>query len=49
MNTMVKLPDSRWPGWRRRLYWWMHEAVEAEEVISSISRPPASTRVVPTS
>ncbi|VFT11516.1 DNA polymerase III subunit epsilon [Pseudomonas aeruginosa] len=34
MNTMVKLPDSRWPGWRRRLYWWMHEAVEAEEVIS---------------
>lgn len=24
MNTMVKLPDSRWPGWRRRLYWWMH-------------------------
>ncbi|HBO9217429.1 TPA: 3'-5' exonuclease, partial [Pseudomonas aeruginosa] len=25
MNTMVKLPDSRWPGWRRRLYWWMHE------------------------
>ncbi|MGV8553812.1 hypothetical protein ACV344_34555, partial [Pseudomonas aeruginosa] len=29
MNTMVKLPDSRWPGWRRRLYWWMHEAVEA--------------------
>ena len=33
MNTMVKLPDSRWP-WRRRLYWWMHEAVEAEEVIS---------------
>ncbi|MBH9356102.1 3'-5' exonuclease [Pseudomonas aeruginosa] len=34
MNTMVKLPDSRWPGWRRRLYWGMHEAVEAEEVIS---------------
>lgn len=34
MNALVKLPDHAWSGWRRRLYWCLHAAEEAEEIVS---------------
>ncbi|MDF3934246.1 3'-5' exonuclease [Pseudomonas citronellolis] len=34
MNAQVKLPESHWPLWRRRLHWCLHAPEEAEEIVS---------------
>ncbi|TWI55701.1 DNA polymerase-3 subunit epsilon [Pseudomonas duriflava] len=34
MTSFVHAPDLQWPSWRQRLYWWRHDPMEADEIVS---------------